>query len=244
MKSSEVGWIIGLVVVGVLGTVGVAATLVAVRMADIDPRRSERDWTSSLPALDERPMGSGRLTRAMLAEMDAYPGVADRFGGYSYAQGYAEGQRLSSRGLARLEDSDVMRLTQLRSQIIEGSDAACEAMGSGRNPSAVMRGIEGLSDPDLRDWARITARAMYLESRGGPRPMTAAQMDAAIERGFDRVHDGLTPEERERWDGLGEEMSPAESCFVERVTHRAVLAMPEREGAGIMRALFELASQG
>ncbi len=179
---------------------------------------------------------SARLRARMEREFTRYPTLMARLDGLGYAQGVELGDRLSARGIGRLSDAELVRMTQIRLRAMDLSPGFCAAQWTSGDDEATILGTLGrLEQADLDAWCEITTRAMSLEL--GPRVerwAAVADIEPAV-----MAYLATRPGEQPRWERTVGLDAPSEddACFLARTLFSAAAALPPDQAGPLLRAM-------
>jgi hypothetical protein len=182
-----------------------------------------------------------RIARAMsenMAPLIESPDFQRRVEGLSQTEANALAFRLSSEGLLRLPDEQLIARAHLLSEAVSVADGeTCAAQLLGPTPEQAQRLLANLSDPSLREWAQISADASVASLRDTPRRVPS---QTEIQEAFRRIIATLPEGEAKRLaSALGNPtaLGPADACWTARTIFRSFASLPTEDQALVARVL-------
>jgi hypothetical protein len=203
-----------------------------------------RDWLHP-------PTRTERATRKHwqgLKDMEAFK---RRVGGRSTAEASALSEQITRTGLKRLAPADLDRWNQLRQALATQSRGLCVGLWTGKiDRREVDATVEKLVDPDLDDWARISATAMRLELEAmapdvnGPlaRTLDPAYREA-LRRAVDHLLAPLPEAETQRMRrafAAGAALGDDEACWAMQTTMKTAAELPPETREEVLRTFAAL----
>jgi len=183
----------------------------------------------------------GRIARAMSERMMPLlesPDFQRRVEGMSQTEANALASRLSSEGLLRLSDEQLIVQAHLLSEAISLADEeTCAAQLLGPTPEQAQQLLAKLSDASLREWSEISAEAFGASLRDAPRRPPS---QAEIQEAFRRILASLPEAETKRLAaalGNPTTLDSADACWSVRVIYQSFVSLPTGQQALVARVL-------
>ena len=143
----------------------------------------------------------------------------------------AIGRELGSRGIVRLEDSDLDTWNGLRVAFADHSQKACAGLASGQLDEATLyEAMDSIPEPDARAWMRIAGKAMLAEVHQ-KNPWTPDEK--AIEEGLTVIVKAMNEDEQAKFFEAAEKVDTRradanEQCDVFKTLARGAQSMEPR----------------
>jgi hypothetical protein len=169
----------------------------------------------------------GRIIREEMATVLADEKVR-ALGRGDRARAQALGRALGSKGIVRLEDSDLDTWNGLRVAFAENSERACAGLAAGAlDEASLYEAMDSLPEPDARAWMRVAGKAMLAEVHQ-KNPYTPDEQ--AIEEGLAVIVKALKEDDQAKFFELAEKVDskradPKEQCELFKTLARGAQGM-------------------
>ncbi len=182
-----------------------------------------------------------RIARAMSEHMQPLlesPAFQRRVEGLSQTEANALAFRLSSEGLLRLSDEQLIaRAHLLREALAIADEDTCAAQLLGPTPEQAQQLLANLSDESLREWSKMSAAASAASLRDAPR---RAPSQAEIQEALRRILVSLPEDDAQRLaNSLGKPtaLDSVDACWTARMIYTSLAKLSTEEQALIARVL-------